>query len=160
MNQYEQFQQQQGIQPTQERELGWEDSIAKEDDFILLPEGDYDFTVESFERARFAGSDKVPPCNQANLKIRIDTPQGKVYINHMLLLHSKTESFVSAFFASIGQKKKGQPCTMNWQLVPGAKGRCKVFQEPYNGNVYNKVKRFLPKETQAPNATSYTPGQF
>lgn len=39
-----------------ERELGWDDEIVKESDFILLPEGDYNFKVAGFERARHEGS--------------------------------------------------------------------------------------------------------
>ena len=32
-------------------EYGWEDEIVNEGgDFVLLPEGDYDFTVSKFER--------------------------------------------------------------------------------------------------------------
>ena len=55
-----------------ERELDWNDEIEKDSDFTLLPEGDYDFTVESFERGRHPGSDKLPACNKAILKLRID----------------------------------------------------------------------------------------
>mgnify|MGYP000863540518 CR=1 FL=1 len=44
-------------------EYGWEDEIVNEGgDFVLLPEGDYDFTVAKYERARHEGSAKVPPC--------------------------------------------------------------------------------------------------
>ena len=35
-----------------ERELDWDSEINKESEFTLLPEGDYNFTVVSFERAR------------------------------------------------------------------------------------------------------------
>ena len=39
-----------------DRELSWDDEIEKDSgEFILLPEGDYEFTVESFERARYQG---------------------------------------------------------------------------------------------------------
>lgn len=44
------------------RELGWDDEIEKGADYVLLPEGEYDFTIESFERGRFEGSDKAPAC--------------------------------------------------------------------------------------------------
>jgi len=47
----------------EERELGWEDIISKDADeyeYALLPEGDYNFTVESFERGRHPGSEKLP----------------------------------------------------------------------------------------------------
>ncbi|MCP1103756.1 DUF669 domain-containing protein, partial [Lachnospiraceae bacterium PAL113] len=71
-----------------ERELGWEDEITKDDDYVLLPEGEYDFLVESFERARHAGSDNLPACNKAIVKIRVDSPNGTAYINHNLFLHT------------------------------------------------------------------------
>jgi hypothetical protein len=51
------------------REYSWDDQIEKDSEFILLPEGDYDFEVMSFERGRHAGSDKLPPCNKAILAI-------------------------------------------------------------------------------------------
>ena len=47
-----------------ERELDWDDEIERESDFVLLPEGDYDFTVTGFERARHEGSEKLPPWKQ------------------------------------------------------------------------------------------------
>lgn len=31
------------------REFDWNDEIAQDSEFLLLPEGDYYFTVESFE---------------------------------------------------------------------------------------------------------------
>ena len=55
-----------------EREFNWDDTIEKDStDFVLLQEGDYDFEVESYERARHGGSEKLPPCNKAVLKLRI-----------------------------------------------------------------------------------------
>ena len=61
---------------TMERELGWEDEIENEGSpRRVLEVGEYPFTVESFERARFGGSEKVPPCPQAIVHLRIDTPK-------------------------------------------------------------------------------------
>lgn len=43
-------------------EYGWEDEIVNEGgDFVPLPEGDYDFTVAKYERARHEGSAKGRP---------------------------------------------------------------------------------------------------
>ena len=43
-------------------EYGWEDEIVNEGgDFVLLPEGDYDFTVAKYERARHEGGQKCRP---------------------------------------------------------------------------------------------------
>lgn len=135
-----------------ERELGWEDEIEKEGgSFVLLPPGDYNFTVSKFERGRFQGSDKMPPCNQAKLEITIHSPEhGDVTIFHNLMLHTKTEGFLSNFFTGIGQKKKGERLRMNWNMVIGAKGRCKVIENKYMSKgeerVNNQIDTFYPYE--------------
>ena len=51
--------------------LGWDEEVEMGEggDFILLPPGDYDFTVETFERARFEGSAKAPACNLSLIHI-------------------------------------------------------------------------------------------
>jgi hypothetical protein len=135
-----------------ERELGWDDEIEKEGgNFVLLPPGDYNFTVAKFERGRFQGSDKMPPCNQAKLELTIHSPEhGNATIFHNLMLHTKTEGFLSNFFAGIGQKKKGEKLRMNWNLVTGAKGRCKVIQNKYMSKgeerVNNQIDTFYSYE--------------
>jgi len=136
-----------------EKSFGWDDTITKDAaDFILLPEGDYNFTVDSFERGRHTGSDKLPPCNKAILTLRIEAPEGTVRITHNLFLHSKTEGMLSAFFTSIGQKKKGEPLKMNWGTVPGSTGRCKVgihtYEKDGGERRINDIRRFYPKEDE------------
>lgn len=75
-----------------EREFQWDDTIEKDaSDFVVLLEGDYNFMVESYERGRHNGSDKLPPYNKAILKIKIEAPEGTTVINHNLFLHSKVE---------------------------------------------------------------------
>ena len=128
------------------REIGWDDEIQKDSDYVILPEGDYDFVVESYERARHPGSDKLPACNKAIVKLRIDSKYGTVSINHQLFLHTNTEGMLSAFFTAIGQKKKGEKLRMNWNLIPGSTGRAKVGPKEYKGNEYNEIKKFYPKE--------------
>ena len=130
----------------QDHELGWDDEISKESEFILLEPGDYDFTVDSFSRSRFEGSEKMSACNCAELNIRIDTPDGPSIIKHRLFLHQKSAWAVSAFFRSIGLKKKGEPLRMNWPLVPGSKGRCKVGKRLYKDSEYNEIKKFYPAD--------------
>lgn len=151
----------------QERELGWEDEIEKDGgDFILLPEGDYDFTVAKFERARFQGSAKMPACNQAKLELTVHSPEhGNVTIFHNLFLHTKTEGLLSNFFAGIGQKKKGEKLRMNWGTVIGSKGRLHLEVNKFTGNdgnerTNNQVKKFYPYEEvfggqQAPQQNPY-----
>lgn len=181
MNQYEQFQQQQGIQQSQpypnqqslttsqEGALDWNSNIVKESAFILLPDGDYDFIVNSFDREHYEGGDNLSACNVAVLNIRIDTnlhPDGYVIIKHRLFLHTKTEWALSAFFRAIGQKKKDAPLQMNWNLVPGSKGRLRLGKKIYKDNEYNEIKKFYPADEQQPQpytpqtTAGFTPGQF
>ena len=136
----------------EERELQWDDVIEKEGgEFATIPEGDYTFMVESFERGRFTPKEgnKLPACNMATLKLRIDTPEGAAYINHQLYLHTKMESRLSEFFASIGQKKKGEALKMNWNAVPGSTGRAHITLDPDKtdpNKKFNQNKNFNPKQ--------------
>ena len=91
----------------QGRELGWEDEIQQESSYILLPEGDYRFTVEKFD-----GS--------------------SVLLQENLFLHTMMEWKLSEFFASIGMKQKGQAARMNWQEVNGKSGICHVIIREYD----------------------------
>ena len=149
-----------------DRELEWNDVIEKDgNEYVLLTEGDYDFTVESFDRGRHNGSDKLPPCNKAMLKLRVESEQGTAYINHNLFLHTITEGMLSAFFASIGQKRKGEPLRMDWSRVPGSTGRAKIGIHNYKNRdgeerQSNEVKRFYAKEDAAPKVPAYKAGDF
>ncbi|RRC92744.1 DUF669 domain-containing protein [Erysipelotrichaceae bacterium OH741_COT-311] len=136
-------------QLNQERELAWDDEISQEGgEYIVLPAGDYDFVVGSYERGRHNGSEKLPPCNKATVEIKIAYNGENVSIYHNLFLHTSTERMLSAFFKSIGLKKDGESFKMNWNAVPGCSGRCKVEPNTYNGNTYNQIKKFYPRKEE------------
>ena len=150
---------------TELRELGWDDVITNEEggEFILLPPGDYEFTVSSFTRERHNGSTKLPPCNKAVLNILIETKEGRAVIKHQLFLHQKTEGLLCSFFRAIGQKKHGEALKMDWYKVECSKGRCQVGVREYttdSGEVRqaNEIKKFYDYEAPAPKA--FTPGNF
>lgn len=159
-----------------ERELDWDDVISKESEFVLLPEGEYDFVVESVERGRYNGGDKLPPCNMAIINLRVKCLDGTTAkIQNRLFLHSKCEGLLSEFFISIGLKREGEPLKMNWNAVPGASGKCKISIRNWvgkNGETRrsNEVKRFLkpsapaapvtPASSAAPAAKPFIPGNF
>ena len=130
-----------------DRTLDWDDEISHDSEFTLLPEGDYDFTVVSFERGRHAGSAKLTPCNKAILTLRVTDGGETTTITHNLFLHSKTEGMVCSFFTAIGARKHGEKLRMDWNQVPGAKGRCKVYVDEWTGDdgqprQSNKIKKF------------------
>ena len=103
--------------------MDWDDTIENDgQEFIILPEGDYNFTVTDFERGRFPGGPKVPACNKATLTLQVKTKDGIAMIRTDLLLYRTLEWRISAFFRCIGQKKHGERLVMNWNKVVGSRG--------------------------------------
>ena len=101
---------------TTDRALGWDDEFTNEQqEFVLLPEGEYAFEVTGMERARFEGSAKLPPCSMAKLTLKIfGGAKGDTTVTHRLYLHTKTQGLLGAFFESIGQCKRGETFRPRW----------------------------------------------
>ena len=149
------------LEQKRERELDWEDTIENDSDFTILPEGDYDFEVVEFERARHAGSEKIPPCNKAVVSLKIKSDTDETTIKHNLYLHSKTEGMLCAFFSAIGQRQHGEKLKMDWSKVVGSTGRAKIEIKKItkdDGTVaeFNQVKKFYDFD----GSKGYTPGKF
>lgn len=138
-------------------EIGWEDEISQESNFVLLDEGDYDFTVTSFERKRYPGGPNMCACNMAVLHLKV----GDANVLDNLYLNKKAEWRMSQFFLAIGQKKKGVPCKPNWNAVPGSRGRCKIGIREWtarNGETRqsNEVREYYePDPNAAPTQGTY-----
>lgn len=156
--------------------LGWDDEV-EEKSFILLPEGEYPFRVEGFDREQHNGTEKMPPCNVANLHIVINFNGEDVRIDKKLFLLS-TNGQLFAFFRSIGSPvlPDGR-IKMDWSKVYGATGRLLINHRRYNGNEYNNIKQFIdptrnnpaasipPADTASeryaqPQINGYTPGKW
>lgn len=136
------------------REYGWEDEISDEGkEFVLLPEGDYDFTVSKVDRARHTGSEKVPPCNMAKITVTVWGAQDCIEITENLFLCNKFEWKLSQFFLALGMKKHGEPLRMNWAVVPGKRGKCHVYVDTYtkkdgSEGKSNKIKKYYAYDDQ------------
>ena len=131
--------------------LDWDSEVTNEQrEFVLLPAGDYLFTVQSFERARYEGSAKLPPCR--------------------LYLHTKTQGLLGAFFESIGQCKRGETFRPRWNEIVGAQGMCRLGVReytkqsgPHAGETgqANEIEKFLPRpEPTAAPSTGWKQGAF
>lgn len=104
--------------------MDWDDAIENDgQEYVILPEGDYNFTVVDFERGRFPGSAKIPACNKATLTLQVNTADGTATIKTDLILYRSLEWRISSFFRCIGQKKHGERLVMNWNAVVGSRGR-------------------------------------
>jgi len=117
------------------REFGWDDEIQNDSTpFEVLPEGDYRFRVEKFERGRHSGSEKIPPCNKAILTLSVNDGAHSGTIQTNLFLFSRFEWKLCQLFTAIGQRRHGEAIRMNWSLVPGAIGTCHVGTRKWMGN--------------------------
>ena len=122
--------------------MDWDDEISNDGrESILLPEGDYVFTVVDSERGWQDSSAKIPNgCNKAILKLELDTAEGAVQITENLLLLRSMEWKTAAFFRSIGQKKHGETMKPKWNEVKGSQGIAHINQREYTGNDGQKRK--------------------
>ena len=150
-------------------ELGWNDTIQNDGEgFQILPEGEYAFQITGFERARHSGSDKLPPCNKAIVSVKVTGEAGSTTLKHNLFLHTKTEGLLCEFFRGVGQRKHGEPLTMDWNKVIGATGRCKLTVRQWTKNDgstagSNEIKFLDPDDKPtAPQGkpAGWKPGEF
>lgn len=152
-------------------EIGWDDEIVNDGGFILLEEGDYNFTVTGFDRGRFPGSEKIQECAKATLTLTVETQEGSVDVKYDLLMWSTLEWKISEFFRAIGQKKHGEASRPNWGRVIGAQGRGRFKPRSYTGRdgnerqtndvdkFYDYDPAFFTPVNAAP-AGSWAPGRF
>lgn len=130
--------------------MDWDDALENDgQEFVILEEGDYNFTITDFERGRFPGSAKIPACNKATLTLQVRTDDGKIAtVKFDLILYRSLEWRISGFFRCIGQKKKGERLVMNWNKVVGSKGRAHFMTRTYTNRdgeerQVNDVDRFI-----------------
>lgn len=134
---------------TTEKALDWNDPIENDGgDWTLLEPGEYPFRVTGFERARFGGSAKLPPCNMARITLDVGDAEASTTIANNLFLHSKTEGLLCQFFRSIGARKHGERLVMDWSKVVGATGVCRVKTRNWTGKdgttrQSNEIEKFL-----------------
>lgn len=63
------------------RELGWDDSIKQDSqNFDPIPEGDYNVTIEKYDRSRSKGEGKLPPCNMAVVYFIVHGPDREIKV--------------------------------------------------------------------------------
>ena len=130
------------------REFSWDGDTITADgsDYILLPPGDYNFTIAKFDRTRSQGSDKMPPCNMAVVYFDIHSDQGDVQVRENYLLHSKFEWKLSQLFSSVGLKKKGAELGnigAAFDKAKGCEGHLKIKHEDFNGRTSAKVGSYV-----------------
>lgn len=151
------------------RELGWNDTITKDsEEFPILPPGDYSFQVDHYERARHTGVNadgnpsKIPACAKAIVHFNVYGNNGEtVSMRQEYLLWSTLQFKLSELFRSVGLKKEGEPLQMNWDALPGLRGRCKIIQVQGKKDptrTFNQIDKLYPADVAT--GGGYTAGKF
>lgn len=129
--------------------MDWTDSIENEgQEYITLDEGDYVFKVIKFERGRFPGSTKIPPCNKAIITVEVQTEKGIAIAKFDLILYRTLEWKLCSFFRSIGKKKHGEKLVMDWNKVLNSVGKAHFKPRSYTNQygdekVINDIEKFI-----------------
>ncbi len=141
-------------------EMDWDTPIKNESGFILLPEGDYDFVIDHLDRARFKGSEKIKPCNMADVYFNITAPDGKeAQIKESYILDRRLMWKMAELFKGVGlMREDDEEIPAKWNQLPGLAGRAHVIQVPGSkdpSKMFNQIKELYPKKLN-----SFTAGAF
>ena len=146
--------------------MGWDDVLENDgEEYVILPEGDYCFTVVNFERGQFPGGQKIPPCPKATVTLNIDNDEGLAIARVDMILYKTVEFKIAAFYRSIGAKKRSESVAMNSPGLIGKRGRAHFRPRTYTGrdgqdHRVNDVERFLDYEPAWDHPVSVRPEEL
>lgn len=130
----------------------WDGEIEVSDnEFELIPDGDYRATVIAVERMQHNGSEKMSPCPIANVKVRLDN--GRI-LSDRIFLNSKSSWKIAQFFIAVGMRDPSAPkeekLRMDWMGAIGRTCTIKVGTHEYKNKTYNEISEWVKPEAPAP----------
>ena len=116
-------------------------------EFTVLPEGDYKFTVKDFKLSDYSGSAKLPPCKCYTINMIVDGGDAGIgYCKYNIYLVSSNAKRIRDFLVSVGKLSAD---THNFNLSPalldvsGLTGRAHFATREYSGKEYQDFKYAL-----------------
>ena len=141
--------------------------------YVLLPAGDYDFTVVNLKESRHQDrGGKVGNCKQINPVFRVTNPETGQPVDienyNLYMWNSKgCISMIAQYFDSIGLHKKGAQLVFDWRKERhiGQTGRFAIRHESYKNKdgqdrTSAKISKFYPKEEAVPAPASNSWGTY
>lgn len=117
-------------------------------EFVILPNGVYNFVVKDYNISDYPGSQKLPPCKCFTVNLMIDGgDKGVGSCRNNFYLCTNNVRFLRDFLASVG---KIAPNASDFTLTPslldvaGLKGRGEFSAREYNGKFYQNLKKSMP----------------
>ena len=121
--------------PKDYKAMDWDDEISLDtpEPQLILPEGDYTFTVAELQRDE-ATLKNGNSCPRANVFLDVDHGLKPVRVKISFLLLHSLEWQLSAFFRCLGLKKPGEKARMRWTDTPGKRGKAHFRPREYTVN--------------------------
>lgn len=135
--------------------MRWDDEIENdaEMEFVTLPEGDYRFMMQEYEKAIYNGSStKIGlGCPMVIVKLKIFSDKGNANVQDRLYMNKNLEWKLSSFFRSLGMKKHGQKFKMDFDAAIGKEGMCHIKLTQSSGadgqpKTFMNVDRYIDSE--------------
>lgn len=126
----------------------WNATIENDSaEWTILEPGIYPFRVVDLEKSYSKAGN---PMAILTLQVGAADTQLKDY----LVLSRTAEWKLCAFFRALGLKKHGEPFAMDWDKVPGKKGKCEIMVSTFTKQdgsqaKNNKVKQYLDPDKKA-----------
>ena len=118
----------------------WDSFLENDSEFperTIFEDGDYDYRVTNVEKT-FTKKDSP----MAKLTLEISDEDGNTtLVWDNLVIQKNCEWKLSQFFRSIGQKKHGERCRMDWSKVNQSTGRCKIIKTTYTNKDGQEVEK-------------------
>lgn len=142
-----------------DKEYDWDTEIGEEanvNPFVILPDGEYPFTVTALERGYYEGNPEKgkKPCLKAMLMIEVDGGEhGTAYVKENIFVKPENAWKIKQFFVSIGLvREDAERFIPQWNSIVGCVGRCRTRKHQFkakNGDMVdtNDIKKFLPPST-------------
>lgn len=111
--------------------------VAELQEFTILPEGEYPFTITDVEKKYYepGPNSKLPPCPQITVTFMIDGgTHGQSKVTSHFFYYKTTIWRVNDLFIGVGLAQKGQQFVPNPDLLLGKTGVVRLKQCKYTRN--------------------------
>lgn len=129
--------------------------VFTNDDFTILPEGDYNFIVKKAGFEDYAGGQKIPPCAKLAVSLELTAPdgsRGRSMVNFFLLKDPEYIRRLAAFYTSIGVIAPDAKTFGLTADIVGRNGRGHFYPYEYKGKKYNRMSKAVPLDPNDPPA--------
>lgn len=128
-------------------------STDNNDDFVILPKGEYPFTILKVEFKNYQPKPGkttgiTKPCKQIALGIKVNGgDKGSAWVDENLYFYPNCMYKILSVFKSVGLISDGFKGALPWDQLKGSEGRAKFEVEQYFSKKYNEDRERMIAKT-------------